>query len=660
VHPATAVHPSAVHPSAGTPQTVPPSQHRGVRLTLETGALTAEPGGMVTTSATVRNTGTRVEEFRLAVRGPAGTFGAVDPPTLSVYPDDEQNAVLQFMPERSPRHPAGRVPFDLLAASDIHPDVWASEPGIVTVLPFDQLDASMEPEVSRGRRPGRHRVTTVNGGNRATSVHVEYADRDGELTFDPPEASAPLRPGETQVHQVGVGGPRRWFGRTETYSFTATVTQPTAGPAGAGPPMSRPPIVLNGTRRQIPNFPWWIPTAALAALAITIPLVLWLGQKTIPAVAGEPVTVAEQRIRDAGYEPRVEQIPNDVVPAGHAIKTSPPEGTSHRPDDVTLFVSLGKCAEAECRYPMPNVIGLTQPDAENTVREAGFVVTRVNQAVGTEANTGLITMSDPAPRTEVPRGAEVVLTVSTGPPMTATPTPSGSAATGGTGTGGQAGGPAPLPNLVGNSTAEAAGDLTELGLTARTEEVRTNERPKGEVIATEPPAGTQVQAGDQVTLRVAAPTAIDLLALAPDATWTSGSQTVPFGRDATGTGGSARVVEDAQLIDGQEATVLVTEPGNLMVTGVFTLPEPLIAGDVLRVEVGHLADGIGMLDLRVEVNGQEVDAVSADANSGVVDVTQDLSAHAGETTIAISHKAVYSQFMSPAFWKGLRIEGMPS
>jgi beta-lactam-binding protein with PASTA domain len=639
-------------PSGGPPPPPGAPVRRGVRLTLAEDELTVDPGGAATTSATVRNTGARVEEFRLQVRGPAGTIATLEPPTVSVFPDDEQSVVIRFSPERSSRHPAGRVPFDLFVASAVHRDVWASEPGAVVVLPFDQLDAMLEPEVTRGRRPGRHRVTTVNGGNRSTGVHVRFADRDGELTFDPPESSTPLLPGESEVHEVRVGGPRRWFGRTQTHSFTATVTQPAAGPPG----MTRPPIVLNGTRRQIPNFPWWIPTAALAALALIIPLLLWAGQKTVPAVAGEPVLVAEQRIRDAGYEPRVEQIPDDVVPAGHAIKTSPPEGTSHRPDDVTLFVSLGKCLEAECRFPMPNVIGLTEQEAASTLTQAGFVVARVNQVEGTQP-AGQVTQSDPPPRTEVTRGTEVVLTVSTGPPMTAAPTSAGDGGTGGTATGG----PAALPELVGLSTGDAEKQLTDLKLTARTEEVHTNELPEGEVIATEPRAGTEVAAGEQVTLKVAAPTAVDLVALAPEAKWTSSSQTVTFGGAQTGLGGSAEVVKDADLIDGQQATVLVTEPGNFQITGSFTLPEPLIEGDHVVVDVGHLAGGTGVIQVGISVNGQVIDSVTADENSGVQNITQDLSAHAGETTITITHTAAsYGQSAPAAFWKGLRIEGMAS
>jgi hypothetical protein len=48
-----------------------PAQKRGVRVTIEPAELTVAPGSEVTTTVTVRNLGTRVEEFRLMPRGRA-------------------------------------------------------------------------------------------------------------------------------------------------------------------------------------------------------------------------------------------------------------------------------------------------------------------------------------------------------------------------------------------------------------------------------------------------------------------------------------------------------------------------------------------------------------------------------------------------------------
>src|SRR5215207_4182302 len=161
VHPAT-----SVRPMAGTPTARPQirGQRRGVRLKLEPADLNVEPGSVTTASLTVRNVGTRVEGFSLALNGPAAAFGTIDPPALTVFPDATQQAVVRFMPARGPQHPAGRADFRVLAHSQMHSDVVGSERGSVTVGPFDQVSAALEPEVTRGRKPGLHSLILTNSG----------------------------------------------------------------------------------------------------------------------------------------------------------------------------------------------------------------------------------------------------------------------------------------------------------------------------------------------------------------------------------------------------------------------------------------------------------------------------------------------------------------
>src|SRR5918997_6704986 len=93
--PASAL-PEAASPETASPDDGPPAgpvQKRGVRVTMEPAELTVDPGGEVTTTVTVRNLGTRVEEFRLTPQGTAAAFASVTPATVSVYPDLEQRAV---------------------------------------------------------------------------------------------------------------------------------------------------------------------------------------------------------------------------------------------------------------------------------------------------------------------------------------------------------------------------------------------------------------------------------------------------------------------------------------------------------------------------------------------------------------------------------------
>jgi hypothetical protein len=100
----------AVQTNPAPGPTAGPVQKRGVRVTVEPAELTVDPGSEVTTTAAVRNLGTRVEEFQLIPRGPAAAYTSITPPMLSVYPDDEQRAVVRFAPPRGPQSLAGVAP----------------------------------------------------------------------------------------------------------------------------------------------------------------------------------------------------------------------------------------------------------------------------------------------------------------------------------------------------------------------------------------------------------------------------------------------------------------------------------------------------------------------------------------------------------------------
>jgi hypothetical protein len=151
----------AVQTSPAPGSTIGEAQKRGVRVTIEPAELTVDPGSEVTTTVAVRNLGTRVEEFQLIPRGSAAAFASITPSMLSVYPDDEQRAVVRFAPPRGPQSLAGVAPFDIMARSEIHSDVSDLACGRLTITPFEDLSAVLTPEVGRGRKPGNHQVSLV-------------------------------------------------------------------------------------------------------------------------------------------------------------------------------------------------------------------------------------------------------------------------------------------------------------------------------------------------------------------------------------------------------------------------------------------------------------------------------------------------------------------
>ena len=632
-----------IRPVPGPP--ADPTQKRGVRVVIEPAELVVDPGGEATTTVTVRNLGTRVEEFRLMPRGPAAPFASITPTTLSIYPDDQQSAVVRFAPVRGPQSPAGIAAFEIVARSAIHPDVGDVARGRLTVRPFEQLSAVLTPEISHGRKPARHEVSVTNSGNAPVHTQLAFRDQNGELTFQPPGGAATLRPGVTLDLPVLINGPRRWFGRTTRLPFSAVVT----------PASPQPPITLNGTRCQTAIFPWWVPTAALAVVAITIALFALLkpGTPTVPVIGPVDEATAVQRLTDAQYIPDVIKAGDDVVAAGLAIRTDPAGGAElPHGEHVKLYISTGKCPGGPCPVEVPIVEGLPVSEAQARLEEMKFTV-RINRVASADRPVDRVIGSEPKATTLRPVGSEVVLTVSSGPP--APPASSNPP------------GPPPpvkppalieLPVLTALAADDAIKALNSLGLKAKTMTVHSNAVADGQVLSTTPTAATEVDPGSEVMLTVARNTApADLIATADQAAWKSEAGKLTFpGKDTDPTGFA--LVRSAVLEDGTTAVVLETHPqANGFVTGVYKLAEPAAAGDHVVARVGLRQGTGGEVTFVVKANGKIIKQVTDTVDGRLKDLDADLSSVKGATSIEITVLAGASsgQDWGPV-WQDLRLE----
>ncbi|MGH3695386.1 MAG: PASTA domain-containing protein [Pseudonocardiaceae bacterium] len=612
-------------------------------MTIEQDELTVSPGSEVTTTVTVHNLGTRVEEFRLVPGGPAAAFASITPTALSVYPGDEQRAVARFAPARGPQSLAGVAPFEIVGRSAIHGDVSDIVRGRLTVTPFEDLTAVLTPEVSRGRRPGSHQVSVTNSGNMPVNTQLIFRDQAGELTFEPRGGGAILPPGATQYFPVLINGRRRWFGRLERLPFSAVVT----------PASPQPPITLNGTRCQTAVFPWWVPTAALAVVGLAIALFALLkpGTPTVPVIGPVDEATAVQMLRDAHYEPDLISLPSNDIAQGLVIKTDPEGGTElPEGEHVKLYVSAGKC-QGPCPVEVPIVEGLPLNEARTKLENDKFTVRLIRAP--SDRPLDEVIESNPKATTLRPPGSEVVLTVSSGPPApSASPGPPGPPPP-----------PPPpaqveVPDLTAQVAANAIKALTGLGLKPKAVTVHSNAVADGQVISSQPAAASKVGPGSDVTLTVARNTAqVDLIATASQAAWKNGSGTLTFPGKEADTTGFVLPLDAAVLEDGTTATVLETSPpANSLITGVYTLAEPVIPGDHVRARVGLLKGATGQVTFVVKANGKIIQQVTDTADGKLKEFDADLSAAKGATSIEITVLAGATSTGNAAVWQDLRLE----
>jgi len=138
----------------------------------------------------------------------------------------------------------------------------------------------------------------------------------------------------------------------------------------------------------------------------------------VPDVRAQKVDAAQDLLAEKGFQVEVVNKANEEVPVDTVFDQDPkPGGQAPKGSKITIIVSSGRE-----QVPVPNVVGRDQSEAANVLGQAGFVTSVQSQASET-VEQGKVIRTDPASPTPLPKGSEVTLVVSTGPPATTTSLP---------------------------------------------------------------------------------------------------------------------------------------------------------------------------------------------------------------------------------------------
>jgi serine/threonine-protein kinase len=153
---------------------------------------------------------------------------------------------------------------------------------------------------------------------------------------------------------------------------------------------------------------------------VTLTVSSGAGQVPVPNVVGLDQVTAAAQLAAKGFQVTTTQEANDTVAAGKVIRTDP---TANTPADsgasVTMVVSTGPAPVA-----VPNVEGLTESAARDTLQAAGFqqIVKSQDVPFGSDQN-GKVISQTPAGGTKLAKGSPVTLIVGHAlPPPTTTTT----------------------------------------------------------------------------------------------------------------------------------------------------------------------------------------------------------------------------------------------
>ena len=158
----------------------------------------------------------------------------------------------------------------------------------------------------------------------------------------------------------------------------------------------------------------------------------------------------------------------------------------------------------------------------------------------------------------------------------------------------------------------------------------------------------------------------DLLSAAPGASWSNGTDVLPWNGSPGDPRGSARWLDGAQLEDGSRPSrVLHTHPewvANGSIIGVFTLPAPLQEGDRFKARVGFPAGVNGEARFLVGVDGGTlggfhlVTSVDDSSDGALKEIDADLGPAAGGQRLWLAVQAGASDEQDQAVWVNPRIE----
>ncbi|MDQ0821188.1 hypothetical protein QFZ79_003562 [Arthrobacter sp. V4I6] len=259
--------------------------------TLDSPLVSLEAGAEAVVPLHIRNDGEIVEEYKLRVVGPSGSWTEVVPGIVSLFPGQNTTASVEFRPPRSSEVPAGEFPYAVQVLPTEHPEEAVAPEGVLQLLPFHQTTAELMPRQSRGCFGAQHRVAVDNYGNVPITVTLAGSDPGDLLNISCREPTLTVGPGLVEFARVRVH-PRStiWRGMPAMHSF-----------AVAAKPVDAPPVVLDGTHLQEPVLPRWIIKAVLILVLFVLILVaLWFvllnppGETRSAGVARDPVASVSQ------------------------------------------------------------------------------------------------------------------------------------------------------------------------------------------------------------------------------------------------------------------------------------------------------------------------------------------------------------------------------
>jgi beta-lactam-binding protein with PASTA domain len=520
--------------------------------------LIVEAGGHGNLPALVRNQSGIVDNYELRINGMPEEWWNVTPPSVYLVPFGapsgtyEQDVTIHFNPPRSAEAEARIWELEIVAVSRAQGEVTGQTPARVQITPYEELESELRPELVVGRRKGEFALMIRNRANAALDTEVAAVDSQNALHFTFAKQRFIAEPGRRDgTTFTAKAKHNHWVGRSIDRRFEITAK------AAAGGSTARP---LNGTFRQKPWIPFWVPIVVPGLIAAAVLLYSLIPHKTtVPDLHGMTATAAGLAIQKAHLKVPTQppgEVPSKTVRYLHVVRQSPswhkgPVANGHFTANKVKSGTTVTFWIAEPR--VPNLVGATQAEAQKVLPglKLQLAPAKTELASRAKAKVGTIVSQSPPAKTPVAEGATITIVVAVGSGLRT------------------------VPSVVGQGIAQASAVIKGAGLSPLLNPIPPGANPTTAKISLQvPSAGTKEKAGSAVTIYVNPPP--------PTKTTTTSTTTTP--QISSGALAGATAAAAAAQVKAAGGTAVTTQQFSAATPGTVVGTNP---ADVSKIQKGQ-------------------------------------------------------------------------
>lgn len=358
-----------------------------VSANLASESIVVAPGEVAYLPVTVRNSGDTVEAYQVDIVGVPAEWVTIEPQAITLYPASAGSVTVGFHPPRSSAVTAGDLPFGIRIVPAEYPDDAVLEEGVLSIEPFFDLTARLQPQSRAGRRGAGYRIDADNRGNLPEQLYFAAEDGVNQLVFSLRPAAIEVANGvHAETHLRARTRRLLWWGAPREHPFTARMEREHTAPVLMDGLFIQRPVISAGLLKLL---------AALLALLLAL-LALWFGllRPAVRSAAREAANdpALQQKAQQAAVQAAQSEVAagrgagggagsgQSPANSGGGVQTSvaPVTGGNQFSSSISFHTSPNKTASQSYTVADNQVFLLTDFLVDNVQGDEGTLVVTAN------------------------------------------------------------------------------------------------------------------------------------------------------------------------------------------------------------------------------------------------------------------------------------------